>query len=217
MTMNEFLEKFRANNDGPTGEALLDRILFKVLVVNRFSSAEALYDVYEKCFSGSDDESSSLHKEEVCPLPKNLDLHILKLQMKKIKVPKEVAKLALHLWTRLTQVLEQRQAEESQQCKEDPSSMPYPYTKGHAFSKRGAMKLVDIMKAGAVINSISTLSQPQQPLPTCLSPEDIKFSQLQMIMQGPGRLETGTPDSFDRASLCPSGKLLNDIRGQYAR
>ncbi|MBF0363470.1 MAG: AAA family ATPase [Oligoflexia bacterium] len=209
MTLHEFLEKFRNTNDGSTGMALLDRILFKVLVVNRLSSAESLFKVMNGC---------KKEKKE-CPLLKDLQVHLLKDQISKIKVPEEVMKLSAHLWMRLGQALEKKQNEDQQMCSEDPKSMPYPYTMTNQFTNRGAISsLMDVMRSAKYLelvkgknsNDKSTLLDPSK---VCLSPEDLIFTQSQMIIQGPDKLDPGTPQN---PNMCPSGKLLEKIRTQYA-
>ncbi|MBF0361604.1 MAG: AAA family ATPase [Oligoflexia bacterium] len=212
MTLYEFLEKFKNTNDGSTGMALLDRILFKVLVLNRLSSAEELFKVMSKC------KSNNLTKSEgECPLVNDLDLHILKKQIKKIKVPDEVQKLATHLWYRLSQRLEKKQQEDETLCSEDPKNMPFPYSVTNQFTNRGAINnLIKVMKVAKYLEEIKknkgndkTLLDTQNIV---LTPEDILLTQNQMILQGPGKVEPGTPECKNN---CPAGKLLTKIRNQY--
>ncbi|MBF0363570.1 MAG: AAA family ATPase, partial [Oligoflexia bacterium] len=212
MTLHEFLEKFRNTNDGSTGMALLDRILFKVLVVNRLSSAESLFKVMSSCKKEKGKDKST------CPLLKDLQVHLLKDQISKIKIPEEVIKLSAHLWMRLGQALEKKQNEDQMMCSEDPKSMPYPYTMTNQFTNRGAISsLMDVMRSAKYLelvkaknsNDKSTLLDPSK---ICLSPEDLIYTQSQMIIQGPDKLDPGTPQN---PNMCPSGKLLEKIKSQY--
>ncbi|MBF0363507.1 MAG: AAA family ATPase [Oligoflexia bacterium] len=201
MTLHEFLEKFRNTNDGSTGMALLDRILFKVLVVNRLSSAESLFKVMNNC---------QKEKGGVCPLLKELDLHVLKEQISKVKVPEEVMKLSAHLWMRLGAALEKKQLDDQLACSEDPKSMPFPYTMTNQFTTRGAVgSLVEVMRAAKYLELLKNNKDTKN---VCLSPIDLIYANSQMIMQGPDKLEPGTPQN---PNMCPSGKLLEKIKNQY--
>ncbi|MBF0360051.1 MAG: hypothetical protein HQK49_03530 [Oligoflexia bacterium] len=156
--------------------------------------------------------------KSTCPLLKDLQVHLLKDQISKIKVPEEVIKLSAHLWMRLGQALEKKQNEDQLMCSEDPKSMPFPYMMTNQFTNRGAISsLIDVMKAAKYLelvkgknsNDKNTLLDSSK---VCLSPEDLIHTQSQMIIQGPDKLDPGTPQN---PNMCPSGKLLEKIKSQY--
>lgn len=178
MTLHEFLEKFRNTNDEATGMALLDRIMFKVLVLNRLSSAKELNQLF-------------LCKDKDCPLPKDLNLEGISEKIKKIEVPSEVAKLSFLLWMKVGEVLEKKKREEQLLCREDPNTMPFPYTMTNQFSTRGAMKVMEVLKIAKYL---------ENPQANSLSPEDIRLTHYSMIMQGPGEI---------------GGPLLGKLKGRF--
>ncbi|MBF0362018.1 MAG: AAA family ATPase [Oligoflexia bacterium] len=208
MTIYEFLEKFKNSNDLSTGMALLDRILFKVLVVNRLSSAEALFKVMSNC-----------KNKKQCFFINNLDLNLLQEQINMIKVPDEIIKLSAHLWMQLAQRLEKKQKEDEETCKEDPKSMLYPYTMTNQFTNRGAISnLIDTLKTAKYLQLLQSKKEESNRREllnlenVCLTPEDLLLTQYQMIIQGPDKLAPGTPENPNN---CPSGKLLAQIKNQY--
>lgn len=174
MTLSEFMEKFRQSGDGPTADAILDRILLKVLVLNRLSSASKL--------SAIENEGPTTDQ------PISLDLQPLQNELSRIQVPIEVQQLSFFLWMNLAKNLQKRQDEEAGHC-------AYPYKVTNQFSTRGAMSLLEIIKASKLLEPL-----PAQ-LPIVLSPKDLIHGQRMMIMQGPGDLQRG--------------KLLKKLRAGY--
>lgn len=97
MTLTEFREKFLAGNDGPTAQALLDRILFKILVFNRLTSPKELFKL-QQC----------LEQKTMEPCNQILDLEPLKAELRKVSVPPHIQKLGLVLWMEMSQQLQER-------------------------------------------------------------------------------------------------------------
>lgn len=170
MTLGEFIQKFKNTQDEPTAHALLDRILFKVLVINRMSGPKKLFAI-EHC------QELDLPKIN----PKGLEK--LKKRITQIKVPVEVQKLAFHLWMSVGQQLQQKQAEEFSSCQN------YPYRMTNQFSTRGIMPLIDIMKMNYYLQQFQKTDLEQlnnlDPANMEMTPADLKYAEALMIMQGP--------------------------------
>lgn len=194
MTLYEFLDKFRATNDGPTGNALLDRIHYKVLVLNHLSSAAEMLALLN-----SQKVKGKVRGEEVS---EKIDLEALQEKIKQIHVPEEVVGLSTLLWKKVRKALMREQLSQQRSCALNPRGVDgnMPYTMSNQFSTRGLAQLLPVMKAAKFLEDPSAEMS--------LTAEDIWHAHHFMIMQGPGQMER--PNS-DQPSKFPQGRLLKKM------
>lgn len=169
MNVDEFLQKFKNTQDGPTGSALLDRVLFKTVVFNRLSTASKLFQTLEG------KKQAETEVEAVNP-------QSLSQRLKQMNVPIEVQQLAFLMWMELSKT-------------EELSS-----TGTCQFSTRGAMNLIEVMKASKFLAALRA-NLGQDPLELPWGTEDLIHVQRLSLLQGPGKWD--------------NPKALNKLRQNY--
>jgi MoxR-like ATPase len=193
-TIEELIEEFSRQGQESTAFALMDRFLFKTFVPNRMVSDENML-LLTDC------------KSKVCTSPNRINLQEIQSKIDQIKIPKEVERLFIQLWNRMTKDFERKEIEERELAQRmcSPSGGSQTYRTRQAFSNRGYAKQFDILKRAYFLHKGNKKINWENPT---LEVRDLKYAAMAMIMQGPGKINVDSVES-------PEGVHIRNLAEKY--